>query len=81
MITPVKFLGIQQGFGGVPAMELYTLLEPLGDHPAGSTVSRLTLEKHGATAVRVDLRPPSQLSQPWNRAPAWSSATKRGGLN
>ena len=47
--APVTFVGIQDGFGLQPAMELYTLHAPVGPHPAGSTVSRTTLEKHGFT--------------------------------
>jgi hypothetical protein len=41
------FLGIQPGFKNQPAIELYTLLAPVGHHPTGSTVSRKTLEDHG----------------------------------
>jgi hypothetical protein len=81
MITPVKFLGIQQGFGGLPAMELYTLLEPLGDHPAGSTVSRRTLEQHGATAVRVDWRQAAAKSSVAKRPSPWPQESARGPSN
>ncbi len=45
--APATFLGIQDGFGALPAEELYNLRTPVGEHPAGSTVSRSTLEKHG----------------------------------
>jgi hypothetical protein len=37
----------------MPAFELYTLLLPVGDHPAGSTVSRQTLERHGYSIVHT----------------------------
>lgn len=45
--APADFIGIQEGFGPLHAEELYNLLTPVGAHPAGSTVSRTTLEKHG----------------------------------
>ncbi len=45
--VPARFLGIQPGFGPNPAIELYTLLSPVGPHPVGSAVSRQTLERHG----------------------------------
>lgn len=47
MNTPAVFLGIQPGFKNLPPVELYNLLAPVGHHPAGSTVSRKTLEDHG----------------------------------
>ena len=47
MNFPAIYVGLQPGFRCVPAIELYTLLAPVGDHPVGSTVSRQTLEKHG----------------------------------
>ena len=46
-IAPAYFVGVQDGFGFMPAFELYTLTGPVGFHPAGSTVSRETIEKHG----------------------------------
>lgn len=46
-VAPAYFVGIQDGFGFMPAFELYTLTGPLGGHPEGSTVSRETIEKHG----------------------------------
>ncbi len=49
MNTPAIFLGIQPGFKHIPPIELYNLLAPVGRHPAGSTVSRKTLEEHGYT--------------------------------
>ena len=47
MTAPAIYAGLQPGFRHQPPIELYTLLAPVGDHPAGSTVSRQTLEKHG----------------------------------
>ncbi len=49
MIAPAQYLGLQPGFRHIPAIELYNLLAPVGEHPRGSTVSRQTLEKHGYT--------------------------------
>jgi hypothetical protein len=48
-VAPAKFVGLQEGFGLQPQEELYNLHAPVGPHPAGSTVSRTTLEKHGYT--------------------------------
>jgi len=45
--APATFIGIQDGFGILPPIELYTLDAPVGIHPIGSSVSRQTLEKHG----------------------------------
>lgn len=47
MTAPAQFIGLQPGFRHLPAIELYNLLAPVGEHPRGSTVSRQTLEKHG----------------------------------
>lgn len=47
MNTPAVYLGLQPGFKHLPPIELYNLLAPVGHHPAGSTVSRKTLEDHG----------------------------------
>jgi hypothetical protein len=47
MTAPAIYVGLQPGFRQQPPIELYTLLAPVGEHPAGSTVSRQTLEKHG----------------------------------
>lgn len=55
MRTPAVFQGIQPGFLNLEPVELFTLLAPLGVHPAGSTVSRQTLEAHG---YRVEFRQP-----------------------
>lgn len=44
------FLGVQEGLAGViPDFELWDLHEAMGSHPAGSTVSRQTLEALGVT--------------------------------
>lgn len=37
------YIGEQQGFGRAPALKLYNLLVPLGEHPAGSTVTDTTI--------------------------------------
>jgi hypothetical protein len=55
MTAPAHYVGLQPGFGNLPAIELYTLLAPVGEHPVGSTVSRQTLEKHGFSLVRQRL--------------------------
>jgi len=47
MTAPAIFKGVQEGIAHLPAVELYTLTAPVGVHPAGSTVSRGTLERHG----------------------------------
>jgi len=49
MTTPAIFVGLQAGFRQQPPIELYNLVAPVGEHPAGSTVSRQTLEKHGVS--------------------------------
>lgn len=55
MNTPAIFLGIQPGYENLPPVELYNLLAPVGHHPAGSTVSRKTLEDHGYLPPRRTL--------------------------
>lgn len=47
MNAPAVYLGTQPGFKHLPPIELYNLLANVGIHPAGSTVSRKTLEAHG----------------------------------
>jgi len=47
MKAPAVFIGLQRGYRGVPELELFNLLSPVGRHPEGSTVSRQTLEAHG----------------------------------
>jgi hypothetical protein len=49
MTTPAIYVGLQAGFRQQPPIELYNLVAPVGEHPAGSTVSRQTLEKHGVS--------------------------------
>ena len=44
---PAVYIGTVAGFRELPAIELYNLLAPVGEHPIGSTVSRRTLERHG----------------------------------
>lgn len=66
MTTPAIYVGLQAGFCKQPPIELYNLLAPVGNHPAGSTVSRQTLEKHG-----VDFLP-----APASRKPRRSSGRK-----
>ena len=46
-VLPAVYIGTQPGFRHLPAIELYNLLVPVGEHPVGSTVSRTTLERHG----------------------------------
>ena len=45
--APATFIGIQDGFGITPSVELYNLNAPVGIHPIHSSVSRWTLESHG----------------------------------
>ena len=45
--APAEFIGLQPGIQQVPDIELFNLVGPVGPHPAGSTVSRKTLEAHG----------------------------------
>ena len=45
--APAIFLGLQENLPGLPAIELWNLFLPVGHHPAGSTVSRQTLESLG----------------------------------
>ena len=48
MKTPIAtFLGIQPGYGTLPDVELWNLLEDIPGHGNGSTVSRETIEKAG----------------------------------
>ena len=41
------YRGFQEGFGSRPGIELWNLVRPLGEHPAGSTLSRQTIESLG----------------------------------
>ena len=45
------FNGVQQA---KEPFELWTILEPLGEHPQYSTLSRRTIETQGRTIVRVE---------------------------
>ncbi len=56
MTTSAIFVGLQAGFRKQPPIELYNLVAPVGVHPAGSTVSRQTLEKHGVAFSPAPLR-------------------------
>ena len=42
-IAPARFCGIQEGFGSIPAIELWNLTADIPGHCAGSTVARETL--------------------------------------
>ena len=53
---PAVYIGTQPGFRNIPAIELYNLLQPVGEHPPGSTVSRNTLERHGWVVPKVRRR-------------------------
>lgn len=44
---PAVYIGTVAGFRELPAIDLYNLLVPVGEHPVGSTVSRTTLERYG----------------------------------
>jgi hypothetical protein len=41
------FIGVQEGFMHLPSIELWNLLDDIPGHPAGSTVSRRTIEAVG----------------------------------
>jgi len=58
MTAPAIFLGIQPGTHHLPAIELWNLTAPVGDHPAGSTVSRQTLERHGYSVPEAKSQKP-----------------------
>jgi len=65
MTIPAFYVGLQPGFRHLPAIELYTLIAPVGEHPAGSTVSRQTLEKHGFVVhSRPSRRKAHRLTEP-----------------
>jgi hypothetical protein len=59
-VLPAVYIGTQPGFRHLPAIELYNLLVPVGDHPVGSTVSRTTLERHGWTLPVVPTGRPAK---------------------
>lgn len=51
--VPIKaiFNGVQQA---AEPFELWTILEPMGEHPAHSTVSGETIARHGRVPTIVD---------------------------
>ena len=51
--VPIRAIynGVQQA---AEPFELWTILEPLGEHPQYSTLSRRTIETQGRTIVRVE---------------------------
>ena len=51
--VPIRAIynGVQQA---AEPFELWTILEPLGDHPQYSTLSRRTIETQGRMIVRVE---------------------------
>ncbi len=57
--APAVYQGFQEGTGKIPGFELYNLTEDIEGHPAGSTVSRQTLEQAGFTVP-----PQTQNTQP-----------------
>lgn len=50
---PVKYIGVQPGWGKHPSLPLYNLLVDIPGHPVGSTVSLQTLMKAGFHPVEV----------------------------
>ncbi len=50
---PAYFSGIQEGIAHIPDVELWTLTEPVGIYPVGSTLSRQTIESHGYVLPRA----------------------------
>lgn len=70
--APANFLGVQEGLPsrGVPDIELYNITQDIPGHPAGSTVSRRTLEANGYTVPQRDAAPtPTLLSSPIEEVP------------
>ena len=51
--VPIRAIynGVQQA---AEPFELWTILEPMGEHPQYSTLSRRTIETQGRTIVRVE---------------------------
>lgn len=62
MTAPAIYLGTQPGFKDVPPIELFNLLAKVGNHPAGSTVSRKTLEHFGYEPPAFTPREPNPLN-------------------
>lgn len=56
---PAVYIGTVAGFRELPAIDLYNLLVPVGEHPVGSTVSRTTLERFGYRLPAVTRRGPT----------------------
>jgi hypothetical protein len=52
-MVPIRAIynGVQQA---AEPFELWTILEPMGEHPPYSTVSRRTIEAQGHQIVRVE---------------------------
>lgn len=46
-LAPVTFLGVQEGWGPIPAIELWNLTADIPGYKAGCTLSRATLIKAG----------------------------------
>jgi hypothetical protein len=55
-MMPAVYIGTVEGFRNVPAIDLYNLMVPVGEHPIGSTVSRKTLERYGYQLPRLSVR-------------------------
>ena len=45
--APAHYIGTQEGFGTIKAIDLFNLTAPIPGHPVDSTVSRETLELAG----------------------------------
>lgn len=45
--APAYYIGTQSGFADIPAFSLYNLTADIPGHPAGSTVSDITLRELG----------------------------------
>jgi hypothetical protein len=46
-MAPADFLGTQQGYKDIPGYDMYNLTKDIHGHPAGSTVSDITLKRMG----------------------------------
>jgi len=55
--TPIKayYNGLQE-VPNQPSFELWTILEPMGEHCTFSTLSRNTIEKHGCTPFQTEVK-------------------------
>ena len=56
-LAPAVFIGIQQGLGAIPAIELYNLTATVGEYREGTTVSRHTIETMGFYVPAVPSKP------------------------